>query len=232
MELAIVVNATLQVMRYALAIDRPDLEPLEFHKFVHMSATAYPIKSNERIRQTLSEYPIDANLFWVLENPTSPHEEAWHYFVECDDAVHRIYRMPPKRWENSGIDIMTSSQWFIASRDFVRYLAEAKPGTFVHEYSQYVEHIIVADEQFFGTILRHTEFCHKHHNTNFLFLEFGEWENFMHNDTNARDARKCLMPDSERCGRSPKTITKERILGLDIEQIGDLFGRKVRWNWA
>ena len=152
--------------------------------------------------------------------------------MECDDAVHRIYRMPPKRWENSGIDIMTSSQWFIASRDFVRYLAEAKPGTFVHEYSQYIEHIIVADEQFFGTILRHTEFCHKHHNTNFLFLEFGEWENFMHNDTNARDARKCLMPDPERCGRSPKTITKERILGLDIEQIGDLFGRKVRWNWA
>ena len=126
-------------MRYALAIDRPNLDPLEFHKFVHMSATAYPIKSNKRIRQTLSEYPIDANLFWVLENPTSPHEEAWHYFVECDDAVHRIYRMPPKRWENSGIDIMTSSQWFIASRDFVRYLAEAKPGTFVYEYSQYIE---------------------------------------------------------------------------------------------
>ena len=49
----------------------------------------------------------------------------------------------------------------------------------------------------------------------------------MHNDTNARDARKCLMPDPERCGRSPKTITKERILGLDIEQTGDLFGRKV-----
>ena len=221
------VNATLQVMRYALAIDRPDLEPLDFHKFVHMSATAYPIKSNKRIRQTLSEYPIDANLFWVLGKPTSPHEEAWHYFVECDDAVHRIYRMPPKRWENSGIDIMTSSQWFIASRDFVHYLAEAKPGTFAYEYTQYTEHVIVADEQYFGTILRHTEFCHKHHNTNYLFLEFGEWENFMHNDTESRDARKCLMPDPERCGRSPKTITKERILGLDIEEIKDLFGRKV-----
>ena len=49
----------------------------------------------------------------------------------------------------------------------------------------------------------------------------------MHNDTESRDARKCLMPDPERCSRSPKTITKERILGLDIEEIKDLFGRKV-----
>lgn len=169
------VNATLQVMRYVMAVDRPDAQPMEFHKFAHMSATAYPIKSNKEIRRSLSEYPIDANLFWVLTKPTSPHEEAWHYFVECDDAVHRIYRLPPKRWENSGIDIMTSSQWFIASREFTQYLAQASPGTFVYDYLQYIEHAVVADEQFFGTILRHSAFCHKHENKNFLFLEFGEY---------------------------------------------------------
>ena len=168
------VNATLQVMKYVMAIDRPDAEPMEFHKFAHLSATAYPLKSNQKIRQKLSEYPIDANLFWVLNKPTTPHEESWHYFVECDDAVHRIFRMTPKRWENSGVDIMTSSQWFSASRDFVRYLAEAKPRSLVHDFLQYIEHVVVADEQFFGTILRHTEFCHKHQNTNLLFLEFGQ----------------------------------------------------------
>jgi len=220
------VNATLQVMKYVMAVDRPDAEPMEFHKFVHMSATAYPIKSNKEIRRSLSEYPIDANLFWVLNKPTSPHEEAWHYFVECDDAVHRIYRLPPKRWENSGIDIMTSSQWFIASREFIQYLAVASPGTFVYDYLQYIEHAVVADEQFFGTILRHSSFCHKHENKNFLFLEFGEWENFMHNDTSTRDTRKCLMPDPERCGRSPKDVTKERVMALDLEERNELFARK------
>ena len=41
------------------------------------------------------------------------------------------------------------------------YLAEAKEGTLVHDFVDYAKHIVVADEQFFGTILRHTEFCHK-----------------------------------------------------------------------
>lgn len=49
----------------------------------------------------------------------------------------------------------------------------------------------------------------------------------MHNDTSTRDARKCLMPDPERCGRSPKDVTKERVMALDLEERNELFARKV-----
>ena len=49
----------------------------------------------------------------------------------------------------------------------------------------------------------------------------------MHNDTSTRDNRKCLMPDPERCGRSPKDITKERVMALDLEERHELFARKV-----
>lgn len=219
------VNATMQLMRYAMATDRAG-DALAFHKFVHLSATTYPIKSNKKIRHVLSEYPIDANFHWMNKQPSSPHEESWYYFVECDDAVHRIHRLPPKRWENSGIDIMTSSQWHISSREFVEYMAEARPGTFIHEYLQYIEHVVVADEQFFGTVLRHTKFCHKHERTNFLYLEFGDWEDSRHNTTKARDSKKCLMPNPEKCGRSPIELTKHRIMALDISDTQDLFARK------
>jgi len=40
-----------------------------------------------------------------------PGKDAWHYFVECDDAVHRIYRLPPLNEYNfGGIDMYTASQ--------------------------------------------------------------------------------------------------------------------------
>lgn len=54
----------------------------------------------------------------------------------------------------------------------------------------------------------------------------------MHNDSSTRDARKCLMPDPERCGRSPKDITKERVLALDLDDKPELFARKVSLHWV
>ena len=64
------------------------------------------------------------------------------------------------------------SQWFIISREFAEYLAKTSVGSLVHQYLQYAEHVVVADENFFGTIIRNTEFCAKHHNDNFLHLHF------------------------------------------------------------
>jgi hypothetical protein len=56
------VNATMQVLKYSFGLD-PSLNgtPLDFHKFVHMSSTSYPLASNTEIRQTLASFPLDAN---------------------------------------------------------------------------------------------------------------------------------------------------------------------------
>lgn len=212
------VNATLQVLKYAFDHD------LDFHKFAHLAESTYPVRSNAKIRQQLANYPIDANFMHIIKTPTNPHEDSWHYFVECDDAVHRIYRLPPIRWSNSGVDLMTSSQWFILSREFAKYLAESAPGTLVHDFLEYAEHMVVADEQFFGTVLRHTEFCHKHQNSNFLFLEFGKWEDSK--EVEARDPRKCIMPDPNHCGRSPTSLKEDRIFALALSNKQPLFARK------
>ena len=61
------VNATMQILKYSFGLD-PSLNdlPIDFHKFVHMSSTSYPLASNTKIRQTLASFPLDANLLHVV----------------------------------------------------------------------------------------------------------------------------------------------------------------------
>ncbi len=222
------VNATLQVLQYSFAmIEESELSlPLDFHKFVHLSATTYPLKSNIEIRNELASYPLDANMMYLVMKPFRPHPDLFYYYVECDDAVHRIYRLPPLASSTHGADMYTSSQWFVISRDFAEYLAKAERGTFVHDYIQYSQHMVVADETFFGTVLQNSEFCATHHNDNFHFLQFDRWESEV--EGGERDERKCLSPDPNRCGRSPTTLSKEDFFAMELSD--QLFARKFDPN--
>ncbi len=228
------VQATLNVLQYIFGLIPNDDgitqdHPLNFHKFIHLAASSYPLHSNRAIKDKLSSFPIDANFVYLVPKPLSPDPRAWHYFVECDDALHRIYRLTPLAWREHGVEIFTSSQWFIIGRDFSRYLAYNSTetygrGSFLHEYIQYARHTMVADEHFFGTILKHTEFCTTHHNDNFLFVTFDRWESDWMLES--RDQEKCLMPDPNKCGRSPTTLRKGDMFALELS--GALFARKVR----
>jgi hypothetical protein len=208
------VNATLQILEY--------IDDFNFTHFVHMASTAYPIASNRRIRNTLAQYPTDANFVHVILKPVRPGFNRWHYFVECDDRLHRIHRLPPLKAETHGADMYTASQWFIISKEFAHYLANPEPGGFLYQYLEYIQHVVVADETFFGTVLRNTPFCHKHHNWNFLHLQFDRWEN--ERSLEMRDERKCVMHDPNHCGRSPTTITLDYLDILELSE--DLFARK------
>ena len=212
------VNATLQILNY---IDR---EEIDFTHFVHMASTSYPLVSNQRIRNKLAEYPVDANFMHIILKPARPDEAIWNYFVECDDRLHRIHRLPMIAKEINNADFYTSSQWFIISKEFAHYLAnpQAEDGIFLRQYLEYIEHAVVADESFFGTVLRNTHFCNKHHNWNFLYLTFDQWEN--EQDLSKRDQRKCMMPDPNHCGRSPTTLGLDSIDLLELS--GDLYARK------
>lgn len=218
------VNATMQILKYSFALlyNSPIDTPLDFHKFVHLSASSYPLKSNSEIRERLSSFPLDANMMMVIMRPLTPSPYAFHYYVECDDAVHRIYRIPPLTAETHGADMYTASQWFIISREFAEYMARAEKGTFVHDFIPYAEHTVVADETFFGTVLKNSAFCTKHHNSNFLHLQFDRWESEIESDD--RDANKCLSPDPNRCGRSPTILTRDDFFALELSD--QLFGRK------
>jgi hypothetical protein len=109
---------------------------------------------------------------FIAMKPVEPNPAAWQYFVECDDAVHRIYRLHPLTMAKNGIQQYMGSQWFIISNEFAEYLAKAEEGSLVQQYIEYSKHVIIADEAFFSTILRNSKFCTMHHNSNFLHLQF------------------------------------------------------------
>jgi hypothetical protein len=123
------------------------------------------------------------------------------------------------------------SQWFVISRDFAAFLVNYNledPATplkskFLEEYSEYGKKVVVADENFFPTVLKNSPFCHKHFNDNFLHMQFDDWENEK-NKPGQRDPSKCLMPNPNHCGRSPTTMTVDYLQILELS--GALFARK------
>ncbi|KAL7531217.1 hypothetical protein ACHAXR_007947 [Thalassiosira sp. AJA248-18] len=227
------VEATLVALRTVFGLDYYDNHhgvqggdahdhAFSFHKLIHIASTTYPLASNTEIRDTLASYPLDANFLHIILRPNNPTPSVWNYFVECDDALHRIYRIPALNFDRgNGVDIYTSSQWFIISREFAWYLAAPPEGSFVEKYLTYIQHVVVADEAFFGTVLRNTFFCATLHNDNFLHLQFDRWEN---EADGARDQRKCVMKNRDHCGRSPTTMTVDYLPVLELS--GDLFARK------
>ena len=64
---------------------------------------------------------------------------------------------------------------------------------------------MVADENFFVTVLKNSPFCGKHVNKNFLHVQFDQWEH----EKLGKNNKKCLQPNPKHCGRSPTTLTLE-----------------------
>lgn len=206
-----IVNATLSAMQLALLSER------HFDFMVDLSGTHYPLKSNKAIRKQLSEKPY-AVYMDVGEEPTRPPAEMWHHYVECDDTIHRITRLPMLR----GMNIHIGSQWFAIPRHLVEwYLYDPLP----YDYSFYATHIIVADENYFQTLFKNSPYCEDLVPKNLLFVLFDKWENERANETmQERDERKCLSPDPDHCGRSPTTLNLSFKKLLSISKA--LFARK------
>ena len=72
----------------------------------------------------------------------------------------------------------------------------------------YARHVMVADENFFVTVLKNSPMCHTHENTNFLHVQFDQYEH--QKDSHKAGAvvqNKCLMPNPNHCGRSPTVVS-------------------------
>ena len=190
-----VVNATLQAMYFSLQLGR------SFHYLQLISGTSYPIKSNLAIRTELSQHP-GAVYMDVSPHPNLPDPVTWFHYVECDDALHRVARLSVPR----GIHMYVGSQWFAVPHHVVRWLVES-PLPF--QYALYAQYVVVADENFFATLLMNSPYCGMIVRRNLLFVLFDKWENEVNQEQGDRDRRKCLSPDPDHCGRSPSTLTMQ-----------------------
>mmetsp|Transcript_17296 Transcript_17296/g.54019 ORF Transcript_17296/g.54019 Transcript_17296/m.54019 type:complete len:598 (+) Transcript_17296:588-2381(+) len=216
-----VVQATLNGL--ALIVD--ELDGL-YDWIVTASGYTYPLASNRAIREELAKFPADTEFLEIRPQPNDPMPRAWHQFVECDDKMRRIYRyLPPRR-----VKMYMGSQWMIITKDFASYATGTNEyaggkrrgrNTFASQYLPYAKHTMVADENYFTTVAKNSPMCQKHHNSNFLHVQFDQWEN---EKQGGPSDNKCLQPDPNHCGRSPTTLTHDYLPVLELG--GALFARK------
>lgn len=204
-----VVQATLNAMSYGFYLG------LKFDRIINLSGTTYPLATPAEIRGALSKYGVEDQLMHVSPKPNVPFAKAWHYFVECDNRLHRIARFGLPH----GLPLRTGSQWFVISRNFAEYLLTDEE--LVMPYMAYARHIIIADENFFATMLLSSPYCHRHVNSNFLHVKFDKWED----EKEHVDESKCLQPDPRFCGRSPLRVTKHDVAAI-MANPTHLFARK------
>ena len=204
-----------------------------------MSGYTYPLQSNADIRARLAAHPLDTNFMEISPQPNRPAPRTWHHFVECDDAMRRVWRLR----EPMGVSMYAGSQWFVASRAFAGYVAgaaavnwpkatqtknraalEGLKENFATKYAKYGRHTMVADENYFSTVLKNSALCHTHENKNFVHIQFDQWEHDKPTHKADPSRNKCLMPNPNHCGRSPTLTTLGYLPVLDLA--GTLFARK------
>ena len=114
------------------------------------------------------------------------------------------------------------SQWFSLPRHVVTWLLE---NPLPKQYESYAQYVVVADENYFSTLISNSPYCGDIVRTKNIFLLFDKWENELSGErTHTRDLRKCLSPDPDHCGRSPSTLTIQFKQLLEISHA--LFARK------
>ncbi|CAN0074699.1 unnamed protein product, partial [Scytosiphon promiscuus] len=205
-----VVQASLNAV--ALALERE----IPFHWLWILSGTTYPVVSNDAIRQKLSSHHPESIFMEVKPSPHKPASTTWHYFVECDSALHRIGRNLIPR----GLEMFVGSQWLAMPPSAARWLMEDKG--LVPRYREYSKHIVVADENFLPTVIKNSPFCGNLVSSNLVHVQFDRYEHTL--DREDRRADKCLMPNPDHCGRSPATMTLDYLSVLEHSSM--LFARK------
>ena len=179
-------------------------------------------------------YPSDTNFLEIAPSGNNPATRTWHHFVECDHAMRRIWRLATPR----GVTMYAGSQWMVVTRAFAEYVAPAADAngpphdratavvssanagrgvrgrdrghenSFAVAYARYGRHTMVADENYFSTTMKNSRMCHTHENTNFLHVQFDQYEH--QKDSHKAGAvvqNKCLMPNPNHCGRSPTVVS-------------------------
>ncbi|CBN74781.1 Xylosyltransferase, family GT14 [Ectocarpus siliculosus] len=205
-----VVQASLNAVSLALEREIP------FHWLWILSGTTYPIVSNDAIRGKLSSHHPESIFMEVKPSVHKPASTTWHYFVECDSALHRIGRNLIPR----GLDMYVGSQWLAMPPSVARWLMEDTG--LVPKYREYAKHIVVADENFLPTVIKNSPFCGNLVSSNLVHVQFDKYEHTL--DREDRRADKCLMPNPDHCGRSPATMTVDYLSVLEHSSM--LFARK------
>lgn len=118
------------------------------------------------------------------------------------------------------MNMHVGSQWFAIPRHVVEWFLI---DPLAYHYQSYAQYVVIADENYFSTLISNSPYCSDIVRKNNLFLLFDKWENEIDNSTK-RDNSKCLSRDPNHCGRSPFNLTMKFESLLKLSQA--LFARK------
>ena len=204
------VKATLMAMKTALL-------KTHFTYLALISGSHYPLRSNYAIRKRFSSNPRSIYMD-IIDQPQRPNADMWHQYVECDDALHRIARLPLAR----GINMYTGSQWFAFPRHVVHWFIY---NSLPLQYTKYVQYVVVADENYFVTMVKNSPFCQDIIKHKYVYIKFDKWEQHLSKEKGIpKREDKCLHPNPNHCGRSPTTLTIKYKRLLQVTE--HMFARK------
>lgn len=197
-----IVNATIQAYKFALS-----LRNHAFDWIIDISESHYPLQSSSHIWQHLIQSKQLA-FAHINRKPFKPR--AFYHFVECEGS---LYLLRPKSVDLGGMEQYVGSQFKILHRQIAIWLtSDALP----IKYIDYAKNVIIADENFFATLLLNSPFCHMIETSfNRLFIIF---EPFDHLTPVALNKKKCLVPGAI-CGRSPKILELNSTSGSLLTRI-------------
>ncbi|MDM1550508.1 beta-1,6-N-acetylglucosaminyltransferase [Empedobacter falsenii] len=191
------VQAELDGMKYLLELN------IKWDYFINLSGQDYPLKSQNIIRQFLTENKGKNYLKFSIQNIYRPEtmNRIENHFKEMDDSISPLTY---KRDYMRNTVPYIGGQWMILTRDCCRFICNNKE---VKKFEDYYLNTLIPDESFFQTVLMNTSF-----------------EGVLIND----DKRAIIwIPDGDIKLR-PKTFTES---DFDFLQLGNnLFARKFDDN--
>ncbi|HWV70369.1 MAG TPA: beta-1,6-N-acetylglucosaminyltransferase [Pseudosphingobacterium sp.] len=142
------VQAELNGMKYLLDINAT------WDFFINLSGQDFPLKSQESIRDYLSQNR--GNNFIKIANQASERPETMNrienYFEETENGFLGI---PYERAYLKDIVPYIGGQWMILTRDCCEFICNSKE---IVKFERYYQNTLIADESFFQTVIMNTSF--------------------------------------------------------------------------
>lgn len=142
------VQAELNGMKYLLDINAT------WDFFINLSGQDFPLKSQEFIRDYLSQNR--GNNFIKIANQASERPETMNrienYFEETENGFSGT---PYERAYLEDIVPYIGGQWMILTRDCCEFICNSKE---IVKFERYYQNTLIADESFFQTVIMNTSF--------------------------------------------------------------------------
>ncbi|CAM9316629.1 unnamed protein product [Lampetra fluviatilis] len=149
-------GASLLTMYLRTMKDLLDMADWAWDFFINLSATDYPIRTNDQLVAFLTKYR-DKNFLKSHgrdNNRFVKKQGLDRIFYECDTHMWRL----GDRKIPDGIVVDGGSDWFALNRPFVEYVMRSQ-GELVSELKRFYAYTLLPAESFYHTVLENSEHC-------------------------------------------------------------------------